>query len=78
MTMIARVVVLVGPGSEAIRQHRAGPTQPEADPPSRLSEVGDPKSRQLEPARRLAASGRPSATSCVIAVGTLRPYYIWC
>ncbi len=26
---------------------------------------------------RLAASGRPSATSGVIAVGTLRPYQIW-
>ena len=41
-------------------------------------EKSDPKFRQLEPARRLAASGRPSATSGVIAVGTLRPYHIWC
>jgi hypothetical protein len=37
---------------------------------------GDPKFRQLEPARRLAASGQPRATSGVIAVGTLRPYHI--
>ena len=43
-----------------------------------LNESGDPKFRQLEPARRLAASGRPSATSGVSAVGTLRPYHIWC
>lgn len=39
---------------------------------------GEPKFGQLEPARRLAASGRPSATSGVIAVGTLRPHHIWC
>ena len=38
----------------------------------------DPKFRQLAPARRLAATGRPSATSGVIAIGTLRPYHIWC
>ena len=40
---------------------------------------GNPRGAQQPPrARRLAASGRPSATSGVIAVGTLRPYHIWC
>jgi hypothetical protein len=38
-----------------------------------LNALGDPKLFQLEPARRLAAPGGPSATSGVIAVGTLRP-----
>jgi hypothetical protein len=36
--------------------------------------VGEPDFHELEPARRVAASGRPSATSGVIAIGTLRPY----